>query len=136
MKKIKLLLPVLAVLLFCAAACGPFENFDNDAAIISGSSFSTSGSVTKTLPGNYSLSAKKCNGVHKITTVTVGANHVFDITLEITSGLFKMVAIKDNTVYVICDSDTDKPVATDLEAGTYVIKIVAKDARIKFAYKY
>jgi len=134
MNKIKKLGLLLMAVMLCLslAACGPFEGFDDDAAIIKASGASTVGSFTLNSLTVYTLNAKKFNGVIKVKNITVTENPTFNITLSITEGRFKVVLVKDNTVYFITDKNADGTVETELAAGTYSFRIVGEDAKINF----
>ncbi|MCL2675721.1 MAG: copper resistance protein CopC [Firmicutes bacterium] len=132
MKKIKIISFVLTLAFVCAAftACGPFEGFDDDDAIVSGNSFSSVGSMSKQTLAEYTFRANKCNGVKRIKDITVPADPVFEITLTVESGRFKVVLVKDGEVWTIADGDDLLAPLPVPPAGTYNLRIVAKDAKV------
>ena len=75
LKKLSLLI-MAALLCLSLAACGPFEGYDDDDAIIAARSYYTIGSVISNTSDAYSLKAKTFNGVITIKNVTVTANYV------------------------------------------------------------
>lgn len=138
MKKLKFLSVLLltSIAAVCLAACAPFDGFDDDAVIVKARSQSTYKSVENSTGSQYSLKAEKFNGVKTIKNITVPENPKFDMTLNIEDGQFKVVLVKDDTVVKICDSSTEGPVAVTLAEGTYSLRIVGKDAKINFTFKY
>ena len=138
MKKFKLagICFLIAALGFALTACAPFEGFDDDSAIIKSNSFSTVSSYSNKTSTSYSLRCGNSNGVSKLKKITVPENPVFDMTLKIEEGRFKVVLIKDDTVYTVCDSDTSGPVPAELAAGEYTLKIVAEDAKVDFTFNF
>lgn len=139
MKKSKWLFITLliAAACFALAACAPFEDFDDDEVIAKKTSYSTVGPVENNIGNQYELTVKTFNGVKKIAKITAAdANPVLDVTLTIEEGEFKVVLVKDNKVYTVCDKDTSEPVTCQVEAGTYTLKIVGRDAKVKFKVNY
>ena len=137
MKKIKFI-SLIILLAFCTVltACSTFNGYDDDKAIVKANSFSKIKSVETNTPAKYSLRCDKCNGVEKIKNITVPENPVFDISLTVSSGRFKVVLVKGDDVFIICERDTDEPVVTDLAAGTYSLRIVAEDAKVNFTFNF
>ena len=138
MKKAKLFILFVLAALLCLplAACEPFAGYEDNAAIAKGNSFSSSLSATTNNAGKYTFSANKCNGIKKLRDITVPENPVFDMTLKVESGRFKVVLVKDGEVFIICESDTEGPVSTTLAAGKYALKLVAEDAKVKLTFNY
>lgn len=132
-----LAIAVLAlVICFSLTACGPFKGYDDDSAIINGNSFSTVNSVKNQTLDEYVFSAQKCNGVERIKNITVPENPTFDMTLRIKNGRFKIVLVKDNSVYLVCDYNTYNSVSVEVPAGTYSLRMVAEEANVEFTFNY
>jgi len=139
MKKIRLCLLAALVAAVCAlgAACGDFAGYDDDGAIVKGSSSSRIMSrETKTL-SSYSLKCDKLDGVLRIKDIKVPENPVFELTFSFEGGRCKAVLVKDNAVTVICAGNTEGPVSLTLAAGTYSLRLVAEAAaNVSFTFQY
>lgn len=138
MKNLKVIVLTVLVLalVFGLAACKPFEGYDDDATIIKGGYSAKIGAVQKDTSSKYSLTVKKFNGVEFIKSITVSENPVFDMTLNIESGKFKVVLVKDGQVFLLCDANTESAVSAVIPAGTYQMKAVGEDANFKLVINW
>lgn len=140
MKKNLKITAVIFFVMFSACfflACGPYEGYDDDDKIINGTDFSsTINSTESDLNNKYIFSASKFNGQRTVASLSLPENPSLKVTLTIKSGRFKLVLIKDETVYLVTDSDAGGTVETCLSAGTYKAKIVGQDAEMSFSFDY
>ena len=134
--KIIFLVALLCLTMFAFAGCGTFEGFDDDNTIINSRSSTSIGSFESDTPSQFIFNCSNFNGVKIIKNITVPQNPKFSMTLNIDSGRFKIVLVKDNTVYVITESNTDSSVSVTLPAGTYSLRVVGEDAKMQFKFSY
>lgn len=142
MKK-KCLLKILPVLLIAAIAvfilsgCTmEFDNYDDDAYIIKSTSSSRYMSSQITTNDGIKWNVKSFGGVSSLkTNLELDTNAVLNIHLEYESGQFKIVAIKDDTVFKLIENESCAQLETALEKGTYTIKAVGNDACFQMTYR-
>jgi uncharacterized protein (DUF2141 family) len=114
----------------------PSSMFDDTETILKMLSFKKIATTIIQSPSKFSLSCSKANGVKRIKNITILENPVFDVKLRIHAGRFAVALVKDNIVHIICNTDVDFPIKTNLQAGKYNLRIFAEDAKVDFLFKF
>jgi len=127
-----LMLAAIAVVCISLTACGSFNGYDEDSAIINARTSSMIGGSEITVHNSkYTLTAAKFNGVKKLKKVRVCENPDFDFSLNVEGGKFKIVLVKDGVVITIAefvDGVEQEFDRSEIAAGRYSVRIVGEDA--------
>lgn len=136
MKKILVVLLMSFVLVGGFVLVGCNQNFvdiyDNDSKIAGSNSAYSNKSIFNTTSKEFTVSAGMFTGVRKIKSINLDANPKIDLSIDLSEGRFKVVAVnQDKIVYIIQEGNANGVIETTLQAGNYDLKIVGQNAKIK-----
>jgi hypothetical protein len=127
---------LVGVILFSFAACVPSAKllaiYDDDERISETVDRTLSIGRTEVTGNNsFNVTVHSYTGVESIANVTIDKNPLIDLSLKIYSGEFKLVFVKDGTVFLITSADTATAITAELAAGEYTVKMVGKEVHFE-----
>ena len=113
------------------------EIYNDDSKIAQSSSSKQTSSVETSSNGNYKLSCGSFSGVYvMIDSFTVSNDTSANLTLEVTEGKCKVVLVKGDSVYTVCEGSYDGAVNLGYPNGKYKLKIVGVEAEFTLSLTY
>ena len=113
------------------------EIYNDDTKIARSSSNKRIGSVETSSDENYKFSCSSLSGVYvMINSFTVNENTSANLTLEVTGGKCKVVLVKGDSVYTVCEGSYDGAVNLGYPDGKYKLKIVGVEAEFTLSLTY
>lgn len=142
MKKQRKIITVLTLLLTLIlsvnllAGCEFGEIYDDDEKIAKSQNYVISGFVSENVNNTFSARAKKFSGTYGVGFLEVTKGWVaIGYSCTVTSGRFKLVAVKDGEVYVIFEGEGSAEMQNyNLPNGKYQMKMVGDQAVFEMSF--